>query len=320
MNKLRTGTGLISLWRHFLDREQTVEQLTASMILWQEKWRWDFLKLNPPACYHALDWGAKYRFFDDPLMEPKLIEPVIHSAEDVKRLRAPGPSSGFLGEQLQVIRNLRRHFGPELPIVETIFSPIEIAHRLMKNRDALTAMRKESPDVLHDLLRMIADVFGRFAVACLDAGADGIFFATKWATSDQMSWEEYLQFGRAYEMGILDSLVRRDALIILHVCGERTFLSRMSDYPIDIFSYDFLADGAPDPAALARSTGKRVMGGIDPQRLCDDPASVVADCGKWRKEEWWIAGPSCVALPQTPDASIAAVREFVRGQGSGYVD
>ena len=36
----------MSLWRHFYNREKTVDQLTSSMIEWQEKWNWDFLKLT----------------------------------------------------------------------------------------------------------------------------------------------------------------------------------------------------------------------------------------------------------------------------------
>lgn len=303
----------MSLWRHFLNREQTVEQLTGSMIDWQEKWCWDFLKLNPPACYHALDWGARYQFFDDPLMEPKLMAPVIESPGDVGRLRVPDPAAGYLGDQLQVIRNLRRHFGPDLPIIETVFSPIEIAHRLMRGRDSLTELRKESPKILHDLLGSITRVFSLFANACLDAGADGIFFATKWATRDRMSWAEYEDFGRKYEMEILDVLNARQALIVLHVCGDHTYLPEMRDYPATIFSYDFLAGGAPEPADLWKSTGKRVLGGIDPQKLRTDPQAVIADCRRWNAEKWWIAGPSCVVLPQTPDDSIRAVRDFIRG-------
>lgn len=311
MNILPSNKRLMSLWRHFYDREQTAEQLTASMIEWQEKWNWDFLKINPPACYHALDWGARYEFFDDPMKEPKLIAPVIETVADIQRLPVPDSSAGYLGEQLQVIRNLRRHFGADLPIVETVFSPIEIAHRLMKGRDSLTALRKQSPQAVHGLLRAITDVYSGFVRACLDAGADGIFFATKWANRDRMSWGEYKEFGWTYEREILDVLKGRQALVLLHVCGERTYLSEMKDYPAAIFSYDFLADEAPDPMELARSTGKRVLGGIDPQKLCTDPQGVIADCRKWAAQQWWIAGPSCVVLPETPDESIRAVRDFV---------
>src|SRR5262245_11256574 len=176
----------MSLWRHFFEREKTDTELTVSMIEWQEKWNWDLLKINPPACYHVLDWGADYEFFSDPQKEPKLRKPVIRNVEDFSQIGRLEVRNGFLGDQLRVIRNLRSHFGPELPIVETVFSPIEIAHRLMEGRPVLRQFLHAFPDRVHDLLATITQVFSEFCLACLNAGADGIFFATKWATSDEM--------------------------------------------------------------------------------------------------------------------------------------
>ncbi len=300
----------ISLWRHFFDREKTVADLTSSMIQWQEKWNWDFLKINPPACYHALDWGAEYEFFDDPGREPELRKPV----ENIRNIRALDPSVGTLGDQLQVIRNLRQHFGIELPIVETIFSPIEIAHRLMSNREAFDTLRKESPQEAHHLLKTIQDTFLHFALHCLDAGADGIFFATKWATSDWMSWSDYEEFGKRYEQPIVNALKERNALLILHVCGERTYLKQMLDYPADIFSYDFFADGVPSPGIIAEQTCKFVMGGIDPQRLVADPDRVVEDCKGLSTIDRWLPGPSCVITPDTTDEMINKVVPASRPQ------
>lgn len=310
MKRLPGTKRWMSLWRHFYERERTVDELTTSMIEWQERWRWDFLKLNPPACYHALDWGAQYEFFTDPLKEPKLVKPVVLQPQDVDRIHQLDPTIGVLGEQLQVIRNLRKHFGGELPIVETIFSPIEIAHRLMTGREALTALRKSDPARLHRLLNTIAHSYQRFAVECLKNGADGIFFATKWANSDQMTWDEYVEFGKRYETPFLEMLNRENALVILHVCGARTFLSRMADYPVEIFSYDFHADGVVDPLQLASQTGKHVLGGIDPEKLVNNPDGVLSDCNRYRSEKLWIAGPSCVVLPQTPESSIEKLREL----------
>jgi uroporphyrinogen decarboxylase len=294
----------MSLWRHFFDREKTVDELTSSMIQWQEKWNWDFMKINPPACYHVLDWGADYEFFKDPSREPELRKPV----ENIRNIQILDPRVGKLGDQLQVIRNLRQHFGNELPIVETIFSPIEIAHRLMSSRGAFDTLRKDSPEEAHDLLKTIQETFLDFALRCLDAGADGIFFATKWATSDWMSWRDYQEFGRRYEQPILNALQHRNALLILHVCGERTYLNQMLDYPADIFSYDFFADGAPDPAEI----GKFVLGGIDPQRLVSDPDSVVEDCKRLAAMDRWLIGPSCVITHEANDETINKVDKVAR--------
>jgi uroporphyrinogen decarboxylase len=298
----------MSLWRHFFDRERTVEELTSSTIEWQEKWNWDFMKINPPACYHALDWGAEYEFFRDPSREPELRKPV----ENIRNIQVLDPSVGKLGDQLQVIRNLRQHFGNELPIVETIFSPIEIAHRLMSSRETFDGLRKGSPKEAHNLLKTIQETFLEFALRCLDAGADGIFFATKWATSDWMGWNDYEEFGKKYEWLILNALQDRNALMILHVCGERSYLGQMLDYPADIFSYDFFADGALSPAQVAEQTGKFVLGGIDPLRLVSDPESVVEDCKRLVAMDRWLVGPSCVITPDTTDERISNLIKVLR--------
>ena len=302
----------MSLWRHFFNCEQTVDQLTSSMIRWQEKWNWDFLKLNPPACYHVLDWGAKYEFFDDETLEPELRASVVHRPEDIPSIQILDPDRGYLGGQLQVLRNLREHFGKDLPIVQTIFSPIEIAHRLMNGRDVLDSLRRTAPDDVHSLLETIQKTFLHFALRCLDAGADGIFFATKWANSDLMTWSEYEEFGRAHEFPILNPLVQRNALIILHVCGERTYLNRMLNYPADIFSWDFFAEASPDPSKLAEQTGKFVLGGVDPTKLATNWNAVAEDCKRFQSIDRWLIGPSCVITHEASDESIRKLRSSLR--------
>jgi len=298
----------MSLWRHFYDRERTVDELTGSMIEWQKKWNWDLLKVNPPACYHVLDWGADYHFFKDPMREPELIHPAIQQKEDFQAIKPLDVTRGVLGDQLEVIRNLRHEFA-QLPIVETIFSPIEIAHRLMKSRSELKGWIEEDPDLVQALLTTIGDTFLRFAVECLKAGADGVFFATKWATSDSLTWEQYEQFGKAHELPLLTALQQRDALLILHVCGDRTYLSKMLDYPADILSWDFFADGSIAPQEAVSRSGKFVLGGVDPNRLRDDPASVIEQCRSLQSLERWLIGPSCVVTADTPDESIRQLKQ-----------
>jgi uroporphyrinogen decarboxylase len=212
--------------------------------------------------------------------------------------------NGILGDQLQVIRNLRNHFGMTLQILETVFAPIEIAHRLMRGRKAFTELRSQSPNTAHELLRTITNVFSRFCTECLSAGADGIFFATKWATSDQMAWAEYEQFGKPYELEIINALSSRNALIVLHVCGERTYLPKMLDYNVDVFSYDFYGDGALYPAYVQDRTGKQVLGGIDPEQLRDEPEEAAEKCKMYLHLDHWIAGPSCVVPPTVSGDSI----------------
>lgn len=298
----------ISMWRHFFDRERTADELTRSMIHWQEQWNWDFMKINPPACYHALAWGAEYEFFNDPFHEPELRKPVITTTEDVDKIQILDPTKGELGEQLKVIRNLRVYFGPELPMLETVFSPIEVAHRLLTGREALSSMWRRSPKAVHILLNRITKTFTQFCLKALDAGANGIFLATKWANKDLLTWEEYTELGTTYEMQMLNALNRRGAMIVLHVCGEHTYLENMLDYQVDAFSYDFFAKGALDPQNVIERSGKQVIGGIDPELLGKDPKSTADKCKKYHAIDRWIAGPSCVVPPGVSDQ---AIEEFL---------
>jgi uroporphyrinogen decarboxylase len=302
----------ISMWRHFYDRERTPDELTDSMIGWQERWKWDFLKINPPACYHALAWGTEYQFYPDPLKEPTLIKPLIISEQDVARVGKIDVTQGELGDQLKVIRNLRSHFGPNLPILQTVFSPIEISHRFFTNREELSKMRKKSPAVIHKLLNQLTETFSQFCLECLKSGADGIFFATKWASTDQMTWDEYREFGKQYEMPILNLLNAKDAVIVLHVCGPRTYLREMLNYPVHAFSYDFYAEGVPDPESILKETSSKVIGGINPELLCRDPKAAAEACSTYRNFERWIAGPSCVVLPETSDEAIETFLGYSR--------
>ena len=304
-----------SLWRHFYHREKTKQELTDSMIGWQEKWNWDLLKINPPACYHAIDWGAEYEFFDDEAREPELRKAVVFEAADIDKITPLNGIEGMLGTQLKVIRNLRLHFGKDLPMVETVFSPIEIAHRLMTGRDALSQLLQKSPEAVHRLLKVITTTYLHFCFHCLEAGADGIFFATKWATKDLMTWEQYQEFGKQYEMQILTELQKHDALLILHVCGDRTYLENMLDYPIDMFSYDFFGDSAMSPAQVVQRTGKFVLGGVDPVRLVENSDTVVRDCQELSQIEKWLMGPSCVITHEASDEAIRKVKSAISDAG-----
>jgi uroporphyrinogen decarboxylase len=60
----------VSAWRHFYDRENSKDDLVKSMIEFQRKFDWDFIKINSRAAYHVEDWGVRYDVSKDPLKKP----------------------------------------------------------------------------------------------------------------------------------------------------------------------------------------------------------------------------------------------------------
>ena len=60
----------ISVWRHFYQRENSVEGLAEAMLGFQKQNDWDFMKVNPRANYHAEDWGLKQHLSGSDIVEP----------------------------------------------------------------------------------------------------------------------------------------------------------------------------------------------------------------------------------------------------------
>jgi len=52
----------VSAWRHFVDREQNADDLSAAMLEFQRTFDWDWVKVNPRATYFAEAWGNTYDF------------------------------------------------------------------------------------------------------------------------------------------------------------------------------------------------------------------------------------------------------------------
>src|SRR5207237_2879598 len=114
-----------------------------------------------------------------------VIEHPCATAADLARLEPVSPLTGALGEQLEALRLIRATLGPELPIIWTVFSPLMVVPFLLGGgrEAALTVMRTE-PTALEDALAVIAETLADYARACLEAGADGLFYATNIASRD----------------------------------------------------------------------------------------------------------------------------------------
>ena len=67
----------VALWRHFFVEETSRAGLVEAMVRWQETYDWDFLKINPRACYHVQDWGNQYEFSGGEHVKPSLVRNTV---------------------------------------------------------------------------------------------------------------------------------------------------------------------------------------------------------------------------------------------------
>jgi uroporphyrinogen decarboxylase len=290
-----------SLWRHYYESESSAEQLATVMVAWEQRYQFDLLKLNPRAQYHVEGWGARYQYSGDPHERPTRLEHVIKKPQDWTSLTVLPSDSGPLGEQLDAIRLTRQGIGPDVPLIETVFLPIMVAGYLAESDTALLQAVQETPESVEQALETIVATFTPFLSRCLEAGADGFFFATTWATPAKLSSEQYERFGRPFDLRLIEAARSAGASTnVLHVCGDGARVFEFADYPYELFSYAATSPGNP---SLAQTVGRlpgAVIGGLTPEAVTSSDASLAAEealaAMKSSEGRRWVLGGAC-SLP-----------------------
>ena len=308
----------VSFWRHFYQQELTVEGLAAAMINWQRTYDWDFVKLNPRASYHVEDWGNRYHYSDNDRQPHQLDWYRVGDPAEWHRLEALEATQGVLGEHLKAVEMVKQGGGPEAPVLMTVFTPLSIAGRLAGGVPRMRQHLANHAAEVAGALERITEVFVSFAAECLNAGAEGLFFATTtWGTTDALSLEEYQRWGRPYDLRVLEA-VREAPFNVLHVCASNNLLKALLDYPVQAFNWDANDPTNPDLSEVLGLTDRAVIGGISQAKTSDEARreellSEVAEARAATGSLGWMLGAGCVLPTDAAEANLRALREAVGG-------
>ncbi len=304
-----------SMWGHDYVREWNVQAFTEATVESFTRYDWDFLKVNPRASYAVEDWGVKVRPSGEKYKAPIYESTPIRTPSDWRRLRPLEPDRGVLGEQLKVLQLLNHAIGYDAYFVETVFCPLGVAQALAgNNRDIVLQTLREERSSMHAALRVITETITTFAIACMEQGVTGIFYATNtWASADVLTSDQYREFGEQYDLEFLDAIKRGSKFTILHNCGPRIFFDQLASYPVQAISWDANTDGNPDLAEGKKRSGKAVMGGISenttlkngsPSQVQEEVAKALELTGK----RHFLLAPGCAIPPETPAKNLDAIR------------
>jgi uroporphyrinogen decarboxylase len=298
----------VALWRHFPQDDARAESLAAAHLRFFKTYDWDFLKVTPASGYYGDDWGlhASYRphregtrhYTDRPIKKPA----------DWARLKSLDVTTGVYGRELHALRLIRQQLSEDV-ILSTIFSPLTIA-RTLCGEQALLRYLREDAETLHQGLATITEVTQRFAVETLNAGADGVFFATQCATMDYLTEEEYEVFGRPYDLQALDAAALAE-MRVLHLHGPNVMFDLLTDYPVEAIHWHD-RHTAPTLAEARERYSGGLAGGIDQETLAggtpETVAAQVRDAVAQTGGTRLIVSTGCVAFVDTPEANLRAVR------------
>lgn len=314
----------VALWRHFFVEETSRAGLVEAMVRWQETHDWDFLKINPRASYHVQDWGNQYEFSGSEHVKPTLVRSAVHAADDFRHLDlldatggGEGRAAPVLADHLAAVGDLRKALGPDVPMLMTIFTPMSIAADLAGGPQDLAGLVREDATMVHVGLRTITDTFARFARACIEAGADGIFLATTHsATTTNFTPEQYEEFGRPYDLEILDA-AEGAPLNLLHVCKSHAMVRELADYPAAMLNWDMRDRTNPRMNAIAPlAPDKALVGGLDrflfPQKgACGTLLAQIEETRREMGRRPFVVGSTCTIETTSDPEVVMAVREAV---------
>ena len=305
-------------YKHAFERSSNT--LVPHLLQQNQKFDWDFIKVQLQASYYGEAWGCKYRW--NPEEGPQLEDYVVKKADDFKNLLKLSPREGVLGDQVRVAKLLGEALKGSVPYIQTIFCPLTVAAELAgtievtpSEKTSIQQFMKQDPEALHQGLTVISQTLADYAREAIRAGADGIFVTTTGWTQDTISEKDYKIFGRPYDLAIFEAAISEGALFnILHICGENIMFDLFSDYPVQLINYDALSPGNPSLKEAMIRTDKAIWGGVAQETtLLNGPtkaitAEVHAALGQTKGKRFFL-GPGCVIPPNVPDAHLLAAKE-----------
>ena len=235
---------------------------------------------------------------------------VIASAADLAKLQPFDPVKTPFGTQLQTVEIVARALRDRALFVDTVFNAWNTLKRNLV-REAMPALMTEQPKALETALGIVNDNLIRYAQASLARGAAGIFLSVP-ATAESLTLEQYERFMRPFDLQLLQAIAGRGECHVLHAHGERLYLDRLLDYPVQALSWADL-NGGPAIAQMRQRSPLTLMAGLDHVKLVESSAGLVrgqvrralAEAGPTR----FILAPGCSLPTYAYPPLIRAARE-----------
>lgn len=304
----------VSLWHHFPDIDLDPVRLAEACFRWQRTYDFDLVKFMPAGTYSVEDWGATSAYIGVPNGTRTVTRHGVTSAEQWPRLARLSPQQGRLGQEVKALALAAEAFKGDVPLLQTVFSPLTTALKLAGDR--VFADLRRHPDLFEAGLAIIAEATLGFARACLRSGAHGLFFATQCASYRLLNEAEHRRFGLGYDRLVLDGVRGEAKFILLHLHGNDVMFDQVRDYEADMVNWHDRRSELDLAGAMSRFDGMLVGGVNEATTLPKGPVeairSEVRDAIAQTGGRRLLIAPGCVVPIATPDAHYRAVIDAVK--------
>lgn len=303
----------IALWRHFPGDDLDSEKLARRVIEFQNQYDFDFVKVTPASSYVAELYGAELSDAGNREGTRAHGKRVIGAWQDWEKVQPANTDNPVIRRERDAIERIRAALGPDVPVMQTIFTPLSCARTLAGDRWVNDL--REHPDAVAHALESLVTTMARFAISSIEAGADSLFLATQVATRNALTPEQLGAFEQAYTVRLIEQVRAQVEFIFLHIHGEDIYYNELFRYPVDIVNWH---DRKTPPTLRIGKTlcEGAVAGGIDEWNILAPGApeqihAQVLDAIQQTDGIGLILAPGCVIPTDTPEANIRAARAAV---------
>ena len=307
----------VAFWHHFPVDDQHPETLAKATLAFQKQFDFDLVKIMPPSSFCLKDWGVEDAWRGNPEGTRDYTRRAIHAPEDWQNLSTLDPQAGYLGRQLACLEILQHELDEQTPTIQTIFNPLSQAKNLVGPENLLRHLRC-FPSALHEGLKTIQETTLRFINTAKQYSISGIFFAIQHASYDLLTEREYEEFGRTYDLPLLDA-VEDLWLNMVHLHGKNIMFNQITDYPVQVLNWHDRETPPSLSEGLAQFSGC-VCGGIARVEtlILGSPETVKLEAKQAIEQtegRRLILSTGCVLPLTTPYGNIMAARNIVEELG-----
>jgi uroporphyrinogen decarboxylase len=304
----------VALWRHWPGDDQRADDQAQAHLTFQQRYDWDFIKVTPCSSYCVADWGVESVYMGNTEGTREYRRHVIQNPGDWEKLPLLDPAAGSLGRQLRCLELIAEGVSGTVPFIQTIFNPLSAA-KYLAGEERLRVHLRRYPEALLKGLETITESTLRFVQQVLQRGAAGLFFAVQHAQFGVFSAEEYRQFGRPFDLRILNAVADKSWLNLLHLHGSEVMFDLLADFPVQIINWH----DRETPPTLAEGQNRfrgAVCGGLRQWETLvrgapDDVRAEAQDAILQTGERRFILGTGCVTPIVAPTSNLRAARQAV---------
>lgn len=285
----------VGFWYHFPLEHPSGEPLAEAELAFARKFDPDFLKV----------------MHDLPLDLPDGMKR-IENPDDWGKVRPLNPREGNFAEQLRALRLIKKGPTPDMPVIDTVFNPFASANKLCGKR--LMEHLRANPDGVRQALRAIAVSLADYAVAWIEEGGDGIFYALDGAQTTTMTEEEYREVFLPLDKLVLSAAMEHGTFNVLHLHGTDMMFDMLHGLPSHVLNWSsqLTYPGLREARGIHQGC---IAGGIDEMEILGkSPNEVMAEAGRAIAEAGsmgFILTPGCAVPTETPEENLFALRQVV---------